>query len=412
MDESEFEFAEVYSALLDELPPVRLPPHLQQGQVEPVTARLLTADSSALINRLKQFGRQKLLAAGVWREQPGKSAPAWGFPRNRPGAWCLGLTGEDGRCYEVLTSAGCLSRRELPLTAMLRDATCRRQAADSFSLFVTFSLADLVVLRALGLPATTAWDLDRLGGRQLSEVQTAFGLADDQGSIVLDPVMPDPAPRYAVDDDEQDELHEDLEDVAERPAGDPTIKLRPEAEHQPPADEPLFPPSVPANELFPFADLELVLVGWSPYKWNADEPAGLSPVIDHLRGLHQHLQYSCLRTSIWRPTADDLASLRFAIKFGNPPLLREAVERNVATRSTSLIASKPRSFTELVMKLLLPRPRHERSLAATDRARALEVLTNRFVKPQLVELENAPVRGWESCRRLMLIERFTAYCGG
>ena len=64
MDESEFEFAEVYSALLDELPPVRLPPHVQQGQVEPVTARLESGRSLGPESRVGVSGRAFAVSAG------------------------------------------------------------------------------------------------------------------------------------------------------------------------------------------------------------------------------------------------------------------------------------------------------------------------------------------------------------
>src|SRR5687767_12752478 len=98
MDESNHQFADVYTALLEALPPAALPEPLSFLEADWPSMRSLSADSSSLVKQLARFGKSMLYRAGILRRQPGQTKPVWGFRLNGAGEVCLGLHDEDGRC--------------------------------------------------------------------------------------------------------------------------------------------------------------------------------------------------------------------------------------------------------------------------------------------------------------------------
>ena len=93
-------------------------------------------------------------------------------------------------------------------------------------------------------------------------------------------------------------------------------------------------------------------------------------------------------------------------------MVQEAFERSVDEFSTPLVPPKTFSFSEVLMQLLISRPREVRRLEGHDRARALEALLKKFVAPHVVALESSTDSVWDSNRKMMLIDRLTEYSRG
>lgn len=74
---------------------------------------------------------------------------------------------ERGHVFDLLTEAGCLSKRQRPVFAVCGDWFADQpQLLEQRDVLVAFTLMDLVIIRALGLRATIASgleDLDRCG---------------------------------------------------------------------------------------------------------------------------------------------------------------------------------------------------------------------------------------------------------
>ena len=408
------EFSDVYLWLLEALPPAPAPAILDSLEVDMTGVRSLSADPAELVRHLRQrFPDDLLIRSGILRRRARRLV--WGFSLNRPGEICLPLAGEDGRCFEVLTSRGCLSNRELPLTACLRDATFRRHAADSCSLFVAFSLPDLVCFRALGLPATSAWGLDQVGRSQLREIRQAFRLIDEyedeQAVVDFDDHPVEPIDETSTGEPADSAAQPGLEGgtpAAQEDGGDGApLQLGPDpaAEDSPPepSEQVVYEPvTVGQSAMLELA--EMVLVNWSPATGDAKEPAALAAVVDHWRGLHAHLQYSLLMPVIWRPVEESLQSLRFALDYGDLPRVRAAIERSVARSSAPLIEPTKRSIPELITRLILPRTPQDRHLASADRARAHQAILESCVRPLLAELEETGTP-LDRSRKIILVDR-------
>jgi hypothetical protein len=96
-----------------------------------------------------------LVGAGLLLPGPGGEARLAPELVNPAGALIFLRDGQP-RPFAVLTARGCLPRGHCPLTAALRDGWTAARAAEWGALFASPHVREVVLLRALGLPATLA----------------------------------------------------------------------------------------------------------------------------------------------------------------------------------------------------------------------------------------------------------------
>lgn len=114
-------------------------------------------DTSAQLELLrKQFGDEALMASRIAVQVDGQWRVHAGL---RPGKVVVAFSRFGAPGLDILTRRGCVSGR-LPILAAMEDAwtrgTLNAQEPIDRTVFVCFSMADVVVLRALGLAATLA----------------------------------------------------------------------------------------------------------------------------------------------------------------------------------------------------------------------------------------------------------------
>jgi hypothetical protein len=98
--------------------------------------------------------------------------------------------------FELLTAAGGLSRRTLPLLAALDDARMAHQAQQTGHLFASFQIQEVALLRALGFPATLCTGLQTLSFEQLRSLDDLFGKGQLSAMMEQGPWLDlDPSPR-------------------------------------------------------------------------------------------------------------------------------------------------------------------------------------------------------------------------
>jgi hypothetical protein len=150
------------------------------------------------------------------------------------------------------------------------DGPTREAIMAARLLLVASSLPDVIALRQLGLPATSATGLDQLGSADLAETCRQLGWT--------------------------------------------ALPSAPKAWREPVPDEQAGP-SQQASTTDSKPALPLVLVMWSPGQFSLAKPALMDPIIAHLRDVHEHLDMWHMNVYEWSPPQAFLDRLQFQMKF-------------------------------------------------------------------------------------------------
>jgi hypothetical protein len=174
--------------------------------------------------------------------------------------------------FELLTAAGCLSRRSLPLLATLDDARTAHQAQQTGHLFASFQIQEVALLRALGFPATLCTGLQALSFEELRSLDDVFG--EGQLNALIEP-----GPSI----------------------GPPTA----ESASASGADTP-----------------DVILLGWSLLQLDAAAPTELAKVAAAFEEFERFLECDYSWLGIWRPSSAELETLRYRLRLqALPPIL-------------------------------------------------------------------------------------------
>lgn len=156
-------FAAIYDCVIADCSPYEFSGWWSRLRADAAAYRGPT-DSAALLERLQRaFPLDTLQRSGVVRLGP-SGAPELDPELHGPDSALLALRAAGSNAVlDLMTSRGCIARRSLPAIAILRDArTAQLLQHRSRPLCVSFSLPDVVLLRALGVPATLGTGLERL----------------------------------------------------------------------------------------------------------------------------------------------------------------------------------------------------------------------------------------------------------
>jgi hypothetical protein len=126
-----------------------------QNVPPPVDARGPILDGAAALKKLaRQFTPEMLHDAGILRQAADGSDELAPELVNRTGAILPLRYAANGLPMDLLSAGGCLALTAHPLEDVLRDHWTRNRIAESGLLIATPSIHDVLLLRALGFPAT------------------------------------------------------------------------------------------------------------------------------------------------------------------------------------------------------------------------------------------------------------------
>lgn len=229
---------------------------------------------------------------------------------------------------DVLSSAGCLSGRHLPVIAVLSDFRNRETLqAWHNDLLVAAGLQDAVLFRSLGFAATMTTGLYDFDRRQLGMLARHFGWTR---SAWQDDVRRD------VQDDGNLKSSESADGSGTSPAGgtgppppDATTDKRPMPEfcHAESEDQDGDPRNYPS----------LLLAGWSPSRLVLEEPAEFTAIAGRFRDVRDHLRMQGVELGVWRPRPAYLERLSFQLRFDPTAVSAAEMYAEIDERSFDLM---------------------------------------------------------------------------
>jgi hypothetical protein len=186
--------------------------------------------------------------------------------------------------FELLTAAGCLSRRTLPLLATLGDARTAQEAQQTGYLLASFQIQEVALLRALGFPATLCTGLDNLSFDQLGSLDEVFGQREFS-ALMERGRSTEPA------------TGEGSAESASAGANTPNVTL----------------------------------LGWSLLQLDPAAPIELSKTAAAFDEFGRFLDYDYSWLGIWRASSADVETLRYRLRVQALPLIMPLLEKSADT---------------------------------------------------------------------------------
>jgi hypothetical protein len=274
--------------------------------------RCLPGDPAGMLTSLREkYSEEVLLEAGVAQIDEGVLRVR--AKLNAPGEVAVVVRDrQHGTVIDILTESGSVFDEDLPVfTASASEQLLLMPDYEHHEVLAAFSIKDLAVLRACGIPATLAVGLDSLHPADLDRLCETFQL-DRSKSRRLDDLeiaeedmqsATDPLRRYAEVEMHQWDWHsnDDCRDGIQTESSEPQ-------------------PSEAAR-----MNKRLVLLGWSPATLDIDPPVGYTAVEKHFRELEQHMGLSLFEVCSWLPNSDDMTRLQYLMRCEDAARAREAL---------------------------------------------------------------------------------------
>lgn len=199
--------------------------------------------------------------------------------------------------FDLITAEGTLSR-QLPACAMLHDHLTQKGIQKAGMLCLTFSLPDLIVFRAVGLPAVLATGLANSSGKILKEFAGSLGL-DVRGG--LPGACREPTA-----------MSSPISQFSENPAnGEP--------------DSSACPPATAGPLYSHCVRPQLFLVDWTPANVSHRRPDEFDAVLRKLANVSDYLGFSLDDAFVWRPAAQELRQIAYCVSNGSRKDVRRAL---------------------------------------------------------------------------------------
>ena len=261
--------------------------------------RRLPDDPTTLLGELREkYSDEALVAAGVARrDDQGEVGVA--AKLNAPGKLVVILRNrQTGELVDMLTAEGSVFAEALPIFSALAGE-CLLLIPDSMEqeVLVVFSIEDLAVLRACGIPATLAAGLEQMHPVDVDRLCTTFGLYREKSRRLMEA-----------------ELGEERDTRESETCTDSEAQLWENAPLQ----------------------KRLVLVGWSPATLDVSPRAGFTVVLNRFKELHQHTGLNLLDVYAWSATPEDIDRLRFFMHYQETRYIREVLLDSVYDGTRSL----------------------------------------------------------------------------
>jgi len=340
---------------------------------------------------VRDFGEAALVEAGIAvpsRDGPLQLVPALASP-DTPFVVLNG--NEDGRPFGLVFSEGCLGHQSPPLFAGLQDrftASNLRKSQLGY-LCVCATIEDMILLQSLGFAATTAAGLSELKMQDVRALGRHFGIAFS------------PADEDADNDDAEaiavaDPPAEALATTASGP--DSTQRSGAEA-----AGNGSLSDGTDDQDEFTWEGLEIVLVAWSPSRWEQGVPCCIAAAEKYFSALSESFGL-LLNLTTWLPTDADIAEMEFVIAHKSKPWLRKKMLASVQRSRYSPLNGKlpqaptpPLDYADAVGRLLGPAAEDKAMLPARAKPHELwqtaqELLERDVIRPLMDQALRTPDR--------------------
>ena len=382
--------------------------------------RHLPSDLSGLLSVLReQFSDEMLAKAGVAQiNADGKLQ--FRATLNVPDKLLVIIRSrETGSVIDIYTHEGSVFEEDLPIfTAQTTESSSLGLDSEQQEVLVAFSIEDVAVLCACGIPATMATGLDNLHPAKVDRLCKTFGLNRQKSRRTME-----------LDLDEREAKNDwgplGAEQFERSPAtagdGHDHDLDTDHSEQEQSASEANMAQS--SGGYFP--GRRLVLLGWSPATLDISPPAGYTAVLKFFKELAQHMGVIFLDTYVWEPTPKDINRLKFLMRYEDLAFVKDAILDNLYENTFELgplgkEEDRPLMFPKalpsalfMLREAMLNDPENDSDGAAFQRHALQQVerlLYEQVIYPMLEEAMDAPA-GAERAIRLatsQLLQMFLA----
>ena len=202
--------------------------------------------------------------------------------------------------FDLLSDEGTASG-QLPVYAAVHDHLVEKGINKRGFLCVTFSMQDLISLRAVGMPAALASGLEQITRKSLAEFRSIFEPAGQSHLPHANhaPAAQPPSPAALAQQEGSDETQASG-------SSDPS-KAMTQWQHA------------------PIDQLQLILVGWMPSQLSRHRPGDLDRVIRSIENTGNCLGVDLNETFLWRPTAAEIRRINLCLIKGNRKDVAKAI---------------------------------------------------------------------------------------
>ena len=267
--------------------------------------------------------------------------------------------------FDLLTEQGTVSGR-LPIHTAVADYVVLEAIQEKRFLCITFSMSDMMSLRAVGMPTALASGLAQFTPNSLEEFHKCVGFSIPGLAAFVGPGTPPPSAPSTHLAQEEDAYEMLLQSVNENFPG--TEKSHPSTTDS----------------------RGLILTGWTPSQLSNRRPQGLDQVIDNIVSAGSCLGVALEDVLLWQPTTREIHALARCQKVGSKADVVQAILSNIDQSANPLAPSKNRQ--ESSIDILKTGARLRKSLLSPEsspaqRRRALRdfqrAVDDLFVNPYL-----------------------------
>ncbi|MCA9125155.1 MAG: hypothetical protein KDB11_33500 [Planctomycetales bacterium] len=247
----------------------------------------------------------------------------------------------DGKPLDLLTSRGCISGADWPVLAAFYDHRVR-SAMKPFArkLIVAFTMADVVLLRSLGLPVTLGTGLEEFDIAALDELAEKFGWDDSERKEQLNSNynMSDTASDN-VDEGVNEEVDSDVEQYASRQAEPMPVEL----------DSASMDPDVDAtgSRRVVAVQPQLVLLDWSPRNLSDESPVEVARIVEYLNVTRCYFGIQAFDEVMrWTPNRMTIDGIGDCLRYGVVEAARKEVQLSFTWDRGILLVGHNRAIRE------------------------------------------------------------------
>ena len=310
----------IYHRYLNYCQPVQLPAPWRGLEIDS-DCLACPAENTRLMDCLRwEFQDDELIASGVMQAGPNGIEMNPALVGSAKSVIALRSAAEEPP-FGLITDAGTITGQPSPVLAILRDARTRELLSSTNSpLLLAFSLQDVVMLRALGLPATAACDVPTHSVNALNQLASACGWdgATDVDALVAQTEQP-PTELQESAASSVASVEDDVHAAATAHLGPTPDTVTPAASCGT-ADH----PEHAGQEL-----IQLALVNWSPARLTLDEPLECGELVSRLLDSERYLGIDMSHVAVWRPRHEVLGAIRYAIAMDSSDLIQRMLSQSL-----------------------------------------------------------------------------------
>jgi len=281
--------------------------------------RCLPVDSAMLVTALREtYSEDALIEAGVAERDENGSLRIRG-KLNAPEKLVVILRDRQTHAVvDMLTEMGSVFEEDLPIfNASVGDQLLLAPDNEQYEVLVVFSIEDLGVLRACGIPATLATGLECLRPADVDRLCETFGLGRRKSSRIKEI-------EFDSDEEEEDEESSGVFDPMRNRSGYGVTGRDVDADGCRPNESTAEEGNGVVSKDAPKGK-RMVLVAWSPAKLERERPPGFDAVTNNFKELNQYVGVDIYRVHAWLATPGDIERLGFGMRYRDAGFVHEVL---------------------------------------------------------------------------------------